>query len=57
MTTPVVADPSQLTDKIYDPTGRHRPTYVLFGPGAEIISITGSIKDADVEAVLPIPYP
>ena len=58
MTIPVLADPSGSTDKLYDPTSRSRPTYVLLGPGAEILSIGSSApSDSTIEAVLPIAYP
>ena len=56
---PVVADPSGSVDATYDPHSSSRPTYVLIGPGMEILSIGGSssVKGADIEAALPTPYP
>lgn len=59
ITHPVLADPGYTIDPLYDPTGRTRPTYVLFAPGMVVDDIggTSSITDAEIEAVLPIPYP
>lgn len=56
-THPLVLDPGALTDRLYDPSARTRPTYVLLGPGAEILSIGSSVSDAAIEAALPTPYP
>ncbi len=56
LTFPVLADDSAAVDALYDPMSRSRPTYVLLGPGAEIIEIN-SISDADIVAALPTAYP
>ena len=56
-THPVVLDPGATTDRLYDPSARTRPTYVLLGPGAVILSIGSSVTDAAIEAALPTPYP
>lgn len=58
-TSPVVVDTSGALDAVYDPTGSSRPTMVLFGPGAEILSIgnANSVTASDIEAVLPTAYP
>ena len=53
---PVLQDPGAMTDRIYDPAARSRPTYVLIGPGAEILA-TGNISTGQIEAALPTPYP
>lgn len=59
ITHPVLADPGAVTDMVYDPSRRTRPTYVLLSPGMVIEEIggSGSISDAEIEAVLPTPYP
>lgn len=54
---PLLSDPKGATDRVYDPTGAHRPTYVLLGPGAEILAIGSSYSTAAIEAALPTPYP
>lgn len=53
----MVEDPGAVTDRLYDPSRRTRPTYVLVGPGAEILSIGSSYDTATLEAALPTPYP
>lgn len=59
ITHPVLADSGAVTDMVYDPGRRTRPTYVLLSPGLVIEEIggSGSITDAEIEAVLPTPYP
>ena len=54
ITAPVVADPGWATLSTY--TSGH-PNRVLLGPGAEIISIGGSVSDRDIQAALPTTYP
>lgn len=56
-THPIVLDTGAAVDRLYDPSSMTRPTYVLLGPGAEIVLIGSSVSDADIEAVLPTPYP
>lgn len=50
---PVVVDEGGATDRLYDPSQRTRPTYVLLAPGAEIVAIGSSVEDAAIEAALP----
>lgn len=57
ITFPVLADTGAAVDRLYDPLMRTRPTYVLLAPGGEIISAGTTVTDADIEAVLPTPYP
>ena len=59
ITFPVLADPGYTIDPVYDPSARTRPTYVLIAPGMVIHEIggVGSVTSADIEAVLPTPYP
>ncbi|MCK6520360.1 peroxiredoxin family protein [Myxococcota bacterium] len=54
---PVLSDPGGTEDKRYDPGDRSRPSYVLLGPGAEILVVGTSVTDAQIEAALPTPYP
>lgn len=56
---PVLADPTYSQDPLYDPSARTRPTYVLLEPGLTIVEIGNytAVTDADIEAVLPTPYP
>jgi hypothetical protein len=56
-TFPNLIDPSGSVDLMYDPSSRSRPTYVLLSPGLVIEKIGNSISDAEIEAVLPTPYP
>lgn len=53
----MLADTGAAVDRLYDPSARTRPTYVLLAPGAEIVSLGGAVSDAQIEAVLPTPYP
>ena len=46
-------DTGGAVDKLYDPSSRSRPTYVLLGPGAEILYIGSSITEARVQDALP----
>lgn len=55
LTHPVVLDPGGATDLLYDPVSRTRPTYVLMGPGAEILSVGSTYDVATLEAHLPWP--
>lgn len=57
LTFPVLADPGETIDRLYDPRARSRPTYVLLSPGMVIEHIGGSVSDAQIERVLPTPYP
>lgn len=54
---PVLQDTNAVTDRLYDPNSRSRPTYVLLGPGAEILSIGSPVTTSAIEAALPNPYP
>lgn len=54
---PVLLDAGALTDRVYDPMRRSRPTYVLLAPGAVIVEISTSVTAAEIEAVLPVSYP
>ena len=55
LTHPVAVDPGATTDRLYDPAARTRPTYVLLGPGAEILSVGSTYDVATIEAHLPWP--
>lgn len=50
---PVLADVDAAQDMVYDPDRRTRPTYVLLGPGREIVKVGTEVSDAEIEAVLP----
>lgn len=52
-----MADTDATTDRLYDPSASTRPTYVLIGPGAEILERGGSVSSRSIEAALPTPYP
>lgn len=54
---PNLIDPSGNADRIFDPSQRTRPTYVLLSPGLVIEQIGSSVTTASIEAVLPISYP
>ena len=54
---PILADPAAATDRLYDPSGRTRPTYVLLAPGLEIVKLASEPSEAEIEAILPTSYP
>ncbi|MFZ5482197.1 MAG: hypothetical protein ACOZNI_35880 [Myxococcota bacterium] len=49
----MLADVGAATDGVWDPSSRTRPTYVLLGPGAEVVSVGRPVSDAEIEAALP----
>ena len=53
----LLIDPSGKTDRVYDPSDLTRPSYVLLGPGAEVLALGSSITDKQIEAALPTAYP
>ena len=57
LTFPVLADPTNIVDGLYDPSARSRPTYVLLSPGAVIETLGMEPSASQIEAVLPIAYP
>ena len=50
---PVLADPDGAVDRIYDPNTRSRPTHVLLGPGAVVLTVGGDPSAEEIEGALP----